>query len=318
MGLTYLENGHMLIAFAGSEEVWRLDPAVGAPSTMIGGFDLDLVSPHGVADLGDGYWAATSPAGGAIAVYGPDDRIAEFIGVAPPDAELLSSPPGTLPALAFDLRVGERAFFEATRSGVSCQSCHLHADTDESPHDIGQQPLLPTLTVRGVTGTAPYLRDGSFPRIRDLDSHLAGDLYRGYRRYLAGRGALLERYVQSLPRAVNPRIFEEDDAARLRAGHDAFIEARCDLCHVPPSFTHLGQHPARSLFPSYGATLDAGSQLDTPSLIGAFARDHFLQDGRAHDLESVLTEHNAANRHGDSARLDADRRAALVRFLESL
>lgn len=318
IGIAVRPDGELLVAFAGSEEVWRIDAAAGAPRAVIRDLDLDLVSPHGVADLGEGYWAATSPAGGALAIYGPDDAMVSFIGVAPADDELAAAPAGSLAALDLDLRAGERAFFEATRSGIACQSCHLHADTDDSPHDIGQVPLLPTLSVRGIAGTAPYLRDASFPRIRDLDRHLAGSLYRGYARDLPNRGLLLERYVASLPRAVNPRHFEKGDPAALRAGMDAFVAGRCLLCHRPPAFSHLGQHPARALFPDYGAGLPAGSQLDTPSLLGVHTRSHFLQDGRAASLDAVFGEHNEANRHGDTARLGPVERAALARFLESL
>lgn len=312
------DDGSVLIAFAGSEEVWSLPPDARSPDQVIAGFDLDLISPVGVADLGDGFWAASSPAGGAIAIYGPSMEMVTFVGLTPPDDELAAGAPNSLDRHALTVRAGERAFNESTRAGISCQSCHLHADTDESAHEIGQNPLLPTLTVRGTHGTAPYLRDGSFPRVRDLDSHLAGGLYRGYVRFVEGRGQALETFVASLPRAVNPRDFAPRDLARERAGLDAFVRARCDLCHVPPAFTNLSQHPVEILFPDYAEGLQSGSQIDTPSLLGSHTRSHFLQDGRAHDLAEVLVDFNTASRHGDSQRLTADERAALIAFLLAL
>ncbi len=318
IGIVGRDDGSVLVAFAGSEEVWSLPPGARSPDHVVAGFDLDLISPVGVADLGDGFWAASSPAGGAVAIYGPTMEMVTFIGLTPPDDDLAAGAPRSLDRHALSVRAGERAFNEATRAGISCQSCHLHADTDESPHDIGQNPLLPTLTVRGTHGTAPYLRDGSFPRIRDLDSHLAGGLYRGYVRFLEGRGEVLETYVASLPRTVNPRNFAPRDLERERAGLDAFVRARCALCHVPPAFTNLSQHPVELLFPTYAEGLPPGSQVDTPSLLASHTRSHFLQDGRAHDLDEVLVEFNVANQHGDAESLTADERAALIAFLLAL
>lgn len=323
MGMVAREDGSLLVAFAGSDEVWEVSgtPSLRRPPRVLAaGSGLDLIAPHGVADLGEGYWAASSPAGGCMAIYSPVGELLEFIGVAPADDELLASPDGSLDRQALLLRSGERAFYEGTRAGISCQSCHLHGGSDESPHDIGQEPLLPTLTVRGVTATSPYLRDGSFPRIRDLDQHLAGGLYRGYERYDERRGLALEAYVERLPRPVNPRLLAPSTSSLevLRHGTEAFVAARCALCHSFPAFTNLSQHPVRSLFPEYGADLKPINRLDTPSLLGSHRRDHFLQDGRAHSLQEVMIEHNPSNRHGDTRSLSDSQRSALEEWLLSL
>lgn len=318
IGIAPRADGTVLVAFSGSDEVWVWRPGRDLPERMITEDVLELVAPHGVADLGDGHWAATSPAGGVIAVFDGHDALTSFLGVAPSDAELADGAEDSVDWHRLDVRAGERAFYEGTRSGISCQSCHLHADTDESPHDIGQVPLLPTLTVRGVAGTAPYLRDGSFARVRDLDTHLASGLYRGYRRDLPGRGLLVEAYVESLPRAVNPARLAPRNLDRERRGVAAFVRAGCDRCHTFPALTNLSAHPVRALFPDYGEEQPPTALLDTPSLIGSHARAHFLQDGRAHDLGEVLDEHNAANRHGDPASLDATAKADLIYWLEQL
>lgn len=318
MGIAARGDGTLLVAFAGSDEVWELDADLTRPPKMFWGLDLDLIAPHGVADLGQGYWAASSPAGGSMAVYTRSGEMVTYVGVTPTDSELAAAPEGSLARQALVHRSGEHAFYEATRAGISCQSCHAHGDTDYSPHDIGQTPMLYTLTTQGVARTAPYLRDGSFPRIRDLDSHLARTLLRGYRRYLPHRGELLEAWVEALPRHVNPRLLAPRDLERERAGAAAFVKAECVMCHAFPALTNLSQHPVRALFPGYGAGLSPTVRLDTPSLLGVHAKTHFLQDGRAETLAQVLDEHNRANRHGDTAVLSADERQALVRFLESL
>ena len=167
-----------------------------------------------------------------------------------------------------------------------------------------------TLGVRGVAGTSPYLRDASYPRIRDLD-HLAQGLLRGYLRRSSSRGADIEAYVRSLPRRHVP----PGDTAALRRGYDAFRRAQCPTCHAPPAFTHLGQHPSGALFPER----DGGAEvLDTPSLLSVSTHGPYLSDGRAETLESVLLEHNASGRHGDAMRLTNEERADLLAFLESL
>ena len=322
MGLVHRQDGTLLIAFAGSEEVWQVDDGLRLPAVVTRGLDLDLITPHGVADLGDGVWAASSPVGGALALY-DENGMRSFHGVARKDGELASAPAGSLARQALTLRRGERAFYETTRSGVSCQGCHLHGDSDHSPHDIGQTPLLTTLTVRGLTGTSPYLRDGSFPRIQDLHPDLAEFLLHGYRRESAGRAEDLESYVESLPRLVNPAQLAGSepfgpDLNALREGYGVYVQARCDLCHTPPAFTNLSGHPVRGLFPEYGAGLGATVFLDTPSLIGTGPKGHWLQDGRAATLESLLVEHNQSNRHGDTLGLSGDEVSALAELLRQL
>lgn len=318
LGLVGRADGSLLVAFAGSEEVWMLPGGAHHPERVVNGHDLDLATPVGVADLGDGVWAASSPAGGAIAIYDGTGELVEFLGVSPSDTELRAANEGSTRRLALDLRAGERAFYEATRTGISCQSCHLHGETDHTAHNIGQRPLLPTLTVRGIRGTSPYLRDGSFPRIRDLDTHLAKTLYRGYQRRLSGRGRALESYVENLPGVLNPAALGERDIDREREGARQFTRAGCDLCHAFPALTNLSKHPVRALFPAYGSKQLRTSMIDTPSLLGSHQRAHFLQDGRAHGLFDVLEAENEANRHGDSAALSDAEKRDLIHFLESL
>ncbi len=318
MGIIVRQDGDLLIAFAGTDEVWQLEPDFQKPPPIIAGTDLDLIAPHGVADLGAGYWAVSSPAGGAMAVYDASNQMVAFEGVAPPDAELATGDTDSLSRLALRIRSGERAFYESTRAGLACQSCHLHSGTDYSPHDIGQRPLLHTLTVRGIAGTAPYLKDASFPRIRDLNDHLALTLYRGYERLVEERNILLESYVKSLPRDVNPMWFEESKPELGQAGLQVFVKAQCVRCHTFPAFTNLSQHPVRAVFPDYGETQLATSLLDTPSLLGIQSEPQLLQDGRAHDLQAVLDQHNPSNRHGDTAVLSDEEKKALIYFLKAL
>jgi cytochrome c peroxidase len=230
----------------------------------------------------------------------------------PDDDALLRRDPDAL-----ERRMGEHDFYEATRAGVSCQSCHLHADSDGALHDIGEPRLSPTLTVRGVAGTAPYLRDGSYPRVRDLDE-LSRTLYRGFLRVAPGRAETLEAYVDGLVRRPSPLRPAERNLDRERAGVRAFVKARCPTCHAFPAFTNLGQHPIAAIFPDRVGARAADGVIDTPSLLSVRWAAPYLSDGRAPTLRSVIEQWNRSNRHGDTAHLSAGERDDLIYFLESL
>jgi cytochrome c peroxidase len=169
--------------------------------------------------------------------------------------------------------------------------------------------------VRGVAGTAPYLRDGSYPRVRDLDD-LSNTLYRGFLRSAPGRARTLEAYVEGLVRLPNP--VAAHDLERERAGARAFVRARCTTCHTFPAFTNLGQYPLATLFPDRVGERDAEAPLDTPSLLSVRQAAPYLSDGRAPTLRAVVEQWNPTNHHGDTASLSARERDDLIYFLESL
>jgi hypothetical protein len=268
------------VAFAGSDEVVRFDRETFAKLEV---FAFDR--PTGVAELG-GDPLISSAANARLGPFSVDD----------PDPLL---------------RDGERAFLQATRSGSSCQTCHLHGGSDFSLHDIGHGDPRPTLDVRGVARTAPYLRGASYPSIAALEAFTTYVLG-GYEEEMPDRARALEAYVASLAR-LRPR--PAPDLAILRRGTDAFVEAGCSHCHRFPAFTDLAQYPEGFLFPERAGELQL---LDTPSLIGVAESAPYLYDGRARTLEEVLFDHNRSRRHGDAASLSPELREALLSFLRSL
>jgi len=210
------------------------------------------------------------------------------------------------------VRYGERAFYEGTRAGISCQSCHPHGGSDDMAHNIGGRTLAPTLALFGIAGTSPYLRDGSYPRIGDL-LEVAEHRYRGYREPAGDRRATLDAYVSALPL---PRSLAPRDLPRERRGLDVFAKAGCPTCHAPPAMTNLGRHVVRSVFPR--ARVAPGASVDTPSLRAVSRRTRWLQDGRASSLRAIFTEHNPDDRHGHTRGLTPGELDDLVVFLESL
>jgi mono/diheme cytochrome c family protein len=310
LGLAAQRAGGALIAFAGSDELWTLD-ALDAEPTRIELTASGVLAPHGVAVLADGTRLVTSPSQSVIALFAPGASTPRLLRLAPDDGALRKHAPHALAR-----RLGERGFYESTRSGVSCQSCHLHADADGSAHNLGDHALLPTLSVRGLIGTAPYLRDGTYGHLADLD-WVAQTLYRGYPRLAPARAEQLAAYLSSLPRTPSAVAAGERDRAAERRGLRAFFAAGCPGCHTPPAFTALGQHRPAALFPGHAAP-GAYELLDTPSLLSVGASAPYLSDGRAPTLTAVLVDHNRSNRHGDVARLSQLERRDLVRLLESL
>ncbi|MFK7998569.1 MAG: hypothetical protein AB8H86_03190 [Polyangiales bacterium] len=295
----HVEDDALYVAFAGSDETWTLRD--GELPDMRS--TADIPAPEGITRLG-GHLVVTSPSAGLIATQ-QSERDDEWRVVATGD-EGEDSP----------RRRGRRAFYEGTRAGISCQSCHLHGDTDFVMRNIGGQRLAPTLGVGGLADTAPFLRDGSYPRIRDLQ-HLARTLFRGYLRSDARRGADIEAYVRALPRRPVPRV--DRDEERERRGLDVFVQAECVTCHSFPAFTNLAQLPAGALFPEPGPSDSAGDEiLDTPSLLSVGTHGPYLSDGRAQSLSAVFEDHNGSNRHGNTRALSDAELADLVYFLGGL
>ena len=307
-----LAAGPLALAFAGTDELWRLPLPSGEPERLR--FDAEqFYTPHGVVELADGSVWQSSPAAGALALVRPGASSAVIVPLTAADRELLAQRP-----LALQRRIGERGFYESTRSGIACQSCHLHADNDGMAYNLGDHRLVPNLSVRGLLGTAPYLRDGSYPRIEDLDE-VAQTLYRGYVRVQPGRRACLQAFVESLPR---PRSIAARDVAAEKRGLAVFMRAGCERCHSFPAFTNLGQLPLAALFPEVARAqakeMGTAESVDIPSLLSVSTAAPYLNDGRASSLTSVLDEHNRDNLHGDTRSLSPSERADLVRFLASL
>ncbi|MFO0819323.1 MAG: hypothetical protein U1A77_15355 [Pirellulales bacterium] len=295
LGLAPYEEG-FIAAFAGSSEVAialrGLESRLRFESTA----RHSIWAPHGVADLGQKVWCVSSPATGQIGVVRGEELLAK-IELAASDDELTTRSPKELLR-----RRGELGFYESTRAGLACQSCHLHLGPDYSRHNIGQDVDSDSLTVRGVAGTSPYLRDGSNAGLRSLHE-VTESVYRGYRRAVPwDRREALAAFLASLPAEVNPRQLEPLDSTRMRKGHAAFRKADCHQCHGAPAMTNLAQHPVRQLFPDYildeGWFSDYQPFVDTPSLRGVSLHPPYLHDGRAANLVDVLREHNRADQHG--------------------
>lgn len=172
MGIDVREDGSALVAFAGTDEVWRVDPS-GGPPQIIPLDEHPLAAPLSAVGLAGGGFAVSSAVYGTVGIFSARGTRQCLVRIAPGDQLLLARDPRAL-----QRRIGERTFYESTEAGVSCQSCHLHGASDGTAHNIGGYTRVGTLDVRGVMGTPPYLRDGGYPLLASF-GELADTLYRG-------------------------------------------------------------------------------------------------------------------------------------------
>lgn len=311
LGADVSPDGTWLVAFAGSDEIARLAPGDAALAS-IDVATRGISAPVSAVLLDRDRVAISSPSSGRIAILDRDGGARATVALAPDDATLLRDDPDALRR-----RYGERAFYEGTRAGVSCQSCHLHGASDGLLHNIGGRVLVPTLDVRGARGTSPYLRDGSYPRLSDLHE-VADELYRGYREPAGDRGATIEAWIAAEPPPL-PLAPRDPDAERR--GLDVFVRSGCPTCHAPPAMTNLGRHPLGAVFPDAAARTgdeNGARPLDTPSLRATARRTRWLFDGRAASLAAIFERESRGGRHGRTRALGERETRDLVRFLESL
>ncbi|MBI4821664.1 MAG: hypothetical protein HY791_35715 [Deltaproteobacteria bacterium] len=297
VGLSTGPSGTFATA-AGSDELLELDAA---SLSVVRRWSLAdrMRAPTLVSDLGGGTLLVASTSQGRAFLFTMGEG-----------ADSLRAFPLRLPAGADEplVRAGEAAFHEATKRGVACASCHVGADSDYARHDIGHESPRPTLSARGVIGTSPFLRGGSYPSFASF-RQVAEEVLGGFRTDSEQRFSALDAYLASMIPDPSPPI---EDLARARAGVEAFVRAGCEGCHRFPAFTRLAAVPEKRLF---SLREDSDQALDIPSLLGLAQSAPYLSDARATTIEEVLDE---AGSHGEVERLSAAEREDLMAFLRSL
>jgi len=291
--MTLDQSGFLLLVYSGTHEAARRDLESGVERRYSLAAE-GLLAPRWIADLGQETWLVSLPAQHTLAWVksGQVVRKLQLSPITPPDE-------------------GEIDFYEATLSGVSCQSCHTHGDSDYARHDIGGYEAWGTLSCQGIQKTPPYLRNGSYPRLQDLHNVATG-LYRNYHRVArSDRPESLKSYLETLTLPDNPHPAPPE---ALRRGCEIFFQSGCADCHQPPAFTNRASLPNQCMFPDQPEF----EWLDVPSLRGIWRSAPYLHDHRAADLQSLLGRENPANRHGRTAALSQEQKRDLEAFLQCL
>lgn len=190
---------------------------------------------------------------------------------------------------------GHDIFHTNTVEGSPCIACHLDGASDGHVWNLGNGPRC-TQTLRGgLTSTAPFHWDGSFPTMGELlASHFPG-AEGGQRR--DDQVVAFARWVDALPPDPHPTI----EPRLAQEGAALFTSLGCAQCHGADAQSPL----ARSV--------DLGTgDFQIPSLVDLTAQSPLGHDGCARSLDELLSGACGWSEHRVS---DPAERDALAAFL---
>jgi cytochrome c peroxidase len=204
---------------------------------------------------------------------------------------------------------GELLFYDASlslRSWMSCHSCHSEGHTSgiltdtQGDGSYGAPKRVPSLF--GVGESGPWAWNGQIKTLSaQIEKSLRTTLHASS--VSAEQVTALEAYLRALEPPVLPA---NEDAEAVRQGEALFAQ-KCSRCHTPPAYTSAGPYEV-------GLVDEVGNRrFNPPSLRGVKHRSPLFHDGRARDVNEVLTRF----RHPAGEIPPSDVRD-LVSFLKSL
>ena len=223
------------------------------------------------------------------------------------------------PSLA---RQGEAIFYDGRRGldqWYSCHSCHWEGGTNavamDTHNDGSERTFKTVLALQHVTHTAPWTWHGWQ---QDLES----SIHKSMTETMLGPEPTSEdiraltAYFETLDRPPNPyRDAAGNFTPAAERGRLVFEseKAGCATCHSGPLYSDGQIHDV-----GLGAENDVYQGFNTPSLLGAYNRVALLHNGRAKNLEQLLTEfHNPRDVTG-LGELTDEERSDLIEFVKSL
>lgn len=210
-----------------------------------------------------------------------------------------------------DIDRGEKLFFDARLSHegwISCHSCHTDGHSSGlivdtlGDGDYGAAKRVPSLL--GTRDTGPWSWNGSMKSLADQVSKSVTTTMHG--ESLTDRQTSdLVAYLNSLPAPPPPH---RENPNLTRHGQSLFKSRGCTDCHAAPTFT------SPETFDVNLADERKRTSFNPPSLRGLSQRQSFFHDGRATNLEDVLTRY----RHMLDEPLSKEETAALLAYLRGL
>jgi len=232
--------------------------------------------------------------------------------LSPLACQSLPEAPEAAPALDPDLvQRGAFLFLDPRISGDgqrACATCHPGGGTNGRVYRQGLEvdPGTPggrdVPMLRGAWQTAPYLRDGSLPTLREAVVRMLEVEMRGASLGERDLDALVA-YVESLPPFDRGRIEPdgtpiEPTTLAARRGFGVWKRAGCERCHPTPAFMRPIQ-----------VDIGTGGPFDVPSLRGLSSSPPYGHDGRWGSVEqavdAVLALHDVELAPDDRERLIA-------------
>ncbi|MBK9263455.1 MAG: c-type cytochrome [Polyangiaceae bacterium] len=245
------------------------------------------------------------------------DRAVSIVSVDEYDAKpvtiALSRPSGEVDE-AFER--GRRMFHDPfepriSRDGRACASCHPDGREDGFTWSTPDGPRQ-TISLAGrLPNAAPY---GWFGDHGSVQNHLTHTVSR-----LGGQGfdtkdrADLDALVTYISRMKAP-VATPNLASKelITKGRELFhdVAQGCGFCHAEGG-TDRERHDIGT-----GRALEARMSFDTPSLMSIAGSAPYFHDGRYKSLDELLAK--ADDKMGHAKHLNADQRAAMVAYMESL
>ena len=219
-------------------------------------------------------------------------------------------------------RRGAAIFYDGQRSldqWYSCHSCHYEGGTNATVMDTLNDGSIRTfktvLPLHNLAHTAPWTWHGWQQDLGAAMRKSLGETMLGPRPTDDDVQALVA-YFSALDAPPNPhRGAQTEPSPAAERGRQVFQseKAGCATCHRGPYFTDGEIHDVGS-----GSPRDAFEGYNTPSLVGVYGRVRLLHDGRAKNLDDLLTgPHNPEKVTGAGELTDAER-ADLIEYLKSL
>jgi YVTN family beta-propeller protein len=216
-----------------------------------------------------------------------------------------------------DVRRGEMLFHDATicfQQWQSCASCHpgdgrvdgLNWDllNDGIGNPKNTKSLLLTHDTPPAMSTG--VRKNADTAVRSGIKHIL----------LAVRpeadALAIDAYLKSLNPVPSPHLIDGKLSESARRGEKLFDEAGCADCHPAPLRTDLSSYDVGT---SQG--VNQGQAMDTPTLVELWRTSPYLHDGRAENLDRLLTQYNPHDRHGRTSKLTRQQMSDLIEFILS-
>ncbi len=191
-------------------------------------------------------------------------------------------------------------------STMACASCHPEGREDGRVWDFPDIGPRRTQSIGGgILATAPYHWDGSLPTLWELmEEVFVGRM--GAQPPSPARTRAILAWLDTIPALAASPARDPDAAAR---GEALFRSAGvfCVDCHEGDWLTT-----------SESKDVGTGGKFQVPSLVGVWARDPFLHDGRAPTLRDRFGPGAGGDRHGVTSHLSEDEIGNLVAYLETL
>ncbi len=215
------------------------------------------------------------------------------------------------------VRKGEMFFNDAShcfQKWQSCASCHPDVRADGLNWDLLNDGIGNPKQVKSMLlahKTPPAMSTGI--RANAEVAVRAGLKYIQFSVRPEEDAVAIDEFLKSLKPVPSPYLVNGKLSKAAERGEKLFIEAGCAHCHSGPYLSNMKQYDLGT-----GKNLDKGRKFDVPTLIEIWRTAPYLHDGRAANMEDVLTIHNVEDRHGTTSNLTPEELENLVEYIMSL